>query len=289
MDPLEMIFWDVQHGNATYIKTPSKKHIALDLGTGSYGSGNDFSPLLLLKNKWNIQRLDEVIITHPHTDHIADILNLKEKEREPRVLWRPKHLTEDEIWDANRSEDEEIIDKYIDINNRYSHPVKPEENPTNPQNNGGVRFYGFVDKSNSKTNINNHGLVVVVEYLGVKVLFPGDIEPPAWSALLERDDFVSAIRGVDILVASHHGRDSGFYNDIFNHFTPKLTIISDGRFCDTSATSRYSQKTPGWMVTSRKDESNETRKCVTTRNDGAIVVSMGELKAGNNYIYVTVA
>jgi hypothetical protein len=43
------------------------------------------------------------------------------------------------------------------------------------------------------------------------------------------------------------------------------------------------------MVTSRKDESNETRKCVTTRNDGAIVVSMGELKAGNNYIYVTVA
>lgn len=286
MNSLEMVFWDVQHGNATYIRTPSQKHIVLDLGVGSYGSGGQFSPLKLLKNEFNIQRLDGVIITHPHADHISDIQNFDALN--PRVLWRPKHLTEDDIRNANRSEDKEVIDKYIEINSSYSYPVKPEKNPMNPKNNGGVKFLGFIDKSNSKNNINNHGLVVVVEYLGIKVLLPGDIEPPAWRALLENDKFLSAIKGVDILVASHHGRDSGFYNDIFNHFTPKLTIISDGRFCDTSATSRYSQKTSGWMVTSRKSKTSKERKCVTTRNDGVIVVSIGELEGGNNYIYVTV-
>jgi len=286
MNPLELFFWDVQHGNATYIKTPSNKHIALDLGTGSYESGKEFSPLLLLKNKWNIEKLDEVIITHPHTDHITDILNFEQLE--PRVLRRPKHLTEDEIRNANKSEDKEIIDKYIEINNRYSHPVKPEGDPENPQNNGGVRFHAFVDKSNSKNNINNHGLIIIVEYLGAKILFPGDIEPPAWNALFQRTDFVSAINGVDILLASHHGRDSGFCNEIFSHFTPKLTIISDGRFCDTSATSRYNQKTEGWSVFSRNDESTEIRKCITTRNDGIIVVSVDKLEDGRTSLFVTI-
>ncbi|ODS37411.1 MAG: hypothetical protein A7316_09440 [Candidatus Altiarchaeales archaeon WOR_SM1_86-2] len=32
---LEIVFWDVQHGSATYIKTPNGKHIVQDLGTGS--------------------------------------------------------------------------------------------------------------------------------------------------------------------------------------------------------------------------------------------------------------
>lgn len=286
MNPLELVFWDVQHGNATYIKTPAGKHIMLDLGTGSYESGSEFSPLLHLKNRWDVQTLDEVIITHPHTDHITDILNFEKLE--PRVLLRPKHLTEDEIRNANRGEDEEIIDKYIEINQRYSSPIKTEEAPTAPQINGGVRFHTFVDKSNSKNNINNHGLVVIVEYLGAKVLFPGDIEPPAWRALLERDDFISAIEEVDILVASHHGRDSGFCNDVFAHFTPKLTIISDGRFCDTSATSRYVQKTSGWSVSHRNNGNRDTRKCVTTRNDGVIVVEVGKADTGNTYIGVTV-
>lgn len=47
---VEMVFWDVQHGHATYIKTPNNKHIVIDLGIGDY-SGNDstFSPLKQLK------------------------------------------------------------------------------------------------------------------------------------------------------------------------------------------------------------------------------------------------
>ena len=31
-----VIFWDVQHGHSTYIKTPNNRHIVIDLGTGDY-------------------------------------------------------------------------------------------------------------------------------------------------------------------------------------------------------------------------------------------------------------
>ena len=75
MSDLQIVVWDVQHGNATYIKTPGGKHIVQDLGIGSYGEGrSEFSPLLHLKNG-GVNRLDGVIITHPHRDHLDDIFN----------------------------------------------------------------------------------------------------------------------------------------------------------------------------------------------------------------------
>src|SRR5947209_2477608 len=104
---LTLIFWDVQHGSATYIKTPEGKHLVQDLGMGSYGSGAaDFSPLLHLRRRWNLNQLDGVIITHPHRDHLDDILNFDALH--PRVLLRPKHLTEEEIWAGNRNADRQI-------------------------------------------------------------------------------------------------------------------------------------------------------------------------------------
>ncbi len=55
---LKCVFWDVEHGNAACIRTPTDQHIAVDLGTGSYGDSNlEFSPLLHLKHKWNQNRL----------------------------------------------------------------------------------------------------------------------------------------------------------------------------------------------------------------------------------------
>ena len=56
-----ILFWDVQHGSATYIRTPNNKHLVIDLGTGSYGNNDqEFSPLKYLKNTYNISQLDYV-------------------------------------------------------------------------------------------------------------------------------------------------------------------------------------------------------------------------------------
>ncbi|KKM25835.1 hypothetical protein LCGC14_1590960 [marine sediment metagenome] len=282
MSNLRIICWDVEHGNAAYIKTPADKHIALDIGSSA-----SFSPLKSLRDDFNLEFLNEVIITHPHSDHMSDIFEFDLMF--PKVLNRSKHLTEEDIRNANRAEESNIVNKYLEIHGRYNQPIKKEDNPELPENNGGVYVRTFVDKSSSTSNINNHCTVVVIEYLNVKTLFPGDIEAPAWEALLQQENFVEAIAGVDILVASHHGRESGYYTDLFDHFTPKLTIISDGRFNDTSATSRYTDKSSGWKVNHR-DESNEseTRYCISTRNDGHIDIEVGESQNNSTYLTVTI-
>lgn len=281
----KLIFWDVQHGSAAYIRTP-KKNIVVDLGSGSYGTQKaEFSPLLHLKYKWNVDRLDGVIITHPHRDHLDDIVNFGTLS--PRVLARPKHLTDDEVLSGNRDADRDTIDKYLEINHRYNEPVSQEDNPFLAQNNGGLNIQKFTPTSCETSNLNNHSIVTVAEFASSKVVIPGDNEPSSWDELLQNTDFVSAIAGTDILVAPHHGRDSGFSDELFNYISPRLTIISDGRFCDTSATDRYAKKTQGWKVHKRGGRTEE-RKCVTTRNDGVIAVELGRSLNNTPYIKVTI-
>ena len=54
---LEIITWDVQHGDAILIKTPNDKIVVLDLGIGSFQSENErFSPLNHLLIKYGISK-----------------------------------------------------------------------------------------------------------------------------------------------------------------------------------------------------------------------------------------
>jgi beta-lactamase superfamily II metal-dependent hydrolase len=283
---LQIVIWDVQHGSAAYIKTPNNKHIVQDLGIGAYKANlPSFSPLLHLKNKLGVDKLDEVIISHPHRDHLDDIVNFDDLN--PTVLLRPKHLSEKEILDANRMEDRAIIEKYLEINERYNSPVAESEQPLLPENNGGVVFQWFIPKNCDRSNINNHSVVNIITYATSKIIIPGDNEPDSWEELLGSINFKNAIKNTDILVASHHGRKSGFCAEIFEYFTPKLVIISDGRFCDSSATSRYSDVASGWTVHS-KQSGDINRKCVTTRSDGDITIKIGKNENNRPYLSVSI-
>ena len=109
---MKLVIWDVQHGSAAYLKTPSDKHIVVDLGAGNYSESDEaFSPLLYLMDNYGIKQLDQVIITHPHTDHIDDIMNFDALS--PRVLSRPNHLTEETVRNANPGKDKQKLDKYF--------------------------------------------------------------------------------------------------------------------------------------------------------------------------------
>lgn len=262
---LRCIVWDVQHGSATTIITPDNKYIAVDLGASTSEGG--FSPLLHLRDSFGVQQLHTVIVTHPHRDHLDDVENFDALS--PRVLCRPSHLSDKEVISANRAEDNEKIDKYLEIHKRYNGSVDAGMDFQDPTAVGNVIIRTFIPTTATRTNINNHSVVVVASYAGSKILLPGDNEPVSWRELLGRKDFLDAISGTDILVAPHHGRDSGFCSDLFQHITPKLVLISDGRFCDTSATSRYSNQATGWPV-HKRGGGREDRKCVTTRKDGTI-------------------
>ncbi len=281
----EFTFWDVQHGSASYIRTPNNKHIVIDLGDGVTGTEESkFSPLSSLWYEHNIRTVDYLIVTHPHRDHIDDIANLNSFQL--TTFERPRWLTEEEVRAGNRPQDADKLARYFDFNRRYDAQVPQSDLLQIPQNWGNVRFKTFSTPSASRANLNNHSLVTLVEYEGLKALIPGDNESESWRLLLEQDDFRHSLSSVDILVASHHGRQNGYCADLFVNglLNPRLTIISDSRFGDTSATGLYGAKTRGWLV-HYPDGTSEERKCVTTRCDGRIHVKFGR-NASNNFIEV---
>ena len=102
---LDFIFWDVQHGVSVFISTPDGTTIVHDLGTGSHAeSDSEFSPIRYLVDSKKLTALDWLIVTHPHKDHIDDILSLADLR--PRVMGRPDALFEfeDELLENSRRE-----------------------------------------------------------------------------------------------------------------------------------------------------------------------------------------
>lgn len=283
-----VVFWDVQHGHSTYIKTPNNRHIVVDLGTGDYSGKNiEFSPLRHLKYSYGVNQLDYVIVTHPHLDHIDDILNFDLMD--PKIFRRPKHLTNDEVMDGVQEKDKEKFEKYCEINDRYNIPIDPAsiDNTSKPENWGGLKIQSFTPSSCNHNNFNNHSIVFVIEFASTKIVIPGDNEKCSYDELLERPGFITAIKNADILLAPHHGRESGYNVDFVNQVNPKLTVVSDGRFCETSANARYSAKSSGWTV-HKKSGRSETRKCLTTNYDGEILVRFGYNSENRPYLSVTI-
>lgn len=274
---LEIVVWDVQHGNAIYMKTPNGTNIMFDIGLGSYGDDWEFSPLSYLKYKWRVDRLHYLVISHPHADHISDISNMFDLNLKPEVLCRPKGIDLDLINKSNQSEYSEIIEQYLELDRTYTDPVPEWQAPSNSDNNGGVSIRNFMQTEKGTHNLNNYSIVSVVEYANEKILIPGDIESAGWEVLMGRRDFLSAIAGTTIFVASHHGREAGFCREVFKckYCAPDVVIVSDGKYSDTSITNKYGYYTQGVWV-NRRNGNPTTGRVLTTRNDGPIYIKIDD-------------
>ena len=257
-----MTVWDVQLGLAIHVKAPNGKYIVIDLGTGTYNT----SPLR--KRMWD--NIAYMVITHPHLDHISDILNFDINA--PKILCRPPLLTNKEVMEGVRQCDRAKFEKYCQINDRYNSPVKyDDENYTgNPNNYGGLEIQTFSTSLCDHSNFNNFSMITVFQFSGIKVVVCGDNEKDSFDKLMKESDFKNAVRSADVLVAPHHGRDSAYHSEFVSLVNPRITIISDTTKSDASAVDKYTQRSRGWTVR------GEERKCLTTRNDGNITVEFGE-------------
>jgi len=260
-----MKIWDVELGLSIHIKTPNDKYIIIDLGRK-----DGQSPLQYLRGK----EVGYMVITHPHRDHIDDIMNISIAK--PKVLWRVKDYSRDELLSTARNyADRDVINRYCDFVDSYNCPVSTDERPSSGTPFDGLTAEVFHTNKCGKSNINNFSAITVIKLSSIKIVICGDNESASFNKLMENDSFKNCVQNADILIAAHHGRESGFHNEFVNLVSPRLTIVSDSINPDTTAVSRYSAKSKGWKVFDKWGYS-ETRKCLTTRSDGNIEIVFGE-------------
>lgn len=263
---LKVLFWNVQHGSAALVLTPNQRSIIVDLGTGTDSNGGSFSPIRILRANGFLDAIDLLILSHPHEDHLCDIYQLAgipvRKVIAPSI---PADLLQSDAPDKN------VVGEYSALVSSHSYQMPFGLRASRKADYGGVSIRHFFPEIRS-TNLNDFSVVTVLEYEDAKLLMTGDNEEPSWASLLRDTEFKKAIKGTNIFVAPHHGRSSGFYAPLFDVIHPKLTIISDGPCQDTSVTDQYSSVSSGMKV--HTGSVSTTRKCVTTRCDGNILVKI---------------
>ncbi|MBR4644612.1 MAG: MBL fold metallo-hydrolase [Bacteroidaceae bacterium] len=260
-----MKVWDVELGLAIHIAAPNGKYIVIDLGSKA-----NVSPLrsLLLKT------VGYMVITHPHHDHFSDIQNIKWGY--PKVLWRVKDYSREELVESARAGEKDDFIAYCDFCESFDGEVEPQNNPKTTTPFDGLTAEVFQTNACNKNNKNNFSAIVVLTLGKAKIVVCGDNEEDSFKILMNRDSFKKAVSNAYVLVAPHHGRDSGYYEEFVDLVKPYLTIISDTSEGETSVTEKYDNKTKGWDVYNCSTGKRENRKCLTTRNDGNIKVVFGE-------------
>ena len=87
---MKIIFYDVEHGSCCHIITPNGKHILIDVGSKSDSSIVDY-----INRKYYFGYggyIDELIITHPHEDHIYDLPKLYRTLHPECYIVQKRHL-----------------------------------------------------------------------------------------------------------------------------------------------------------------------------------------------------
>lgn len=260
-----MRVWNVELGLAVHVEAPNGRYIVIDLG-----SSQSVSPLRHLSG----EDVGYLVITHPHLDHFSDILNFEIAK--PNVLWRVHAYTDAEIMEGAQERDKLKFKKYCDVCTRYNGTLSPSESPATGEPFEGLTATVYSSSSCDKNNKNNFSGIVVLKLGNAKIVVCGDNEKESFQHLMLDMDFKEAVSGSYVLVAPHHGRESGYYKDFVSCVKPLITIISDTSKGTTSVTEKYGDDTIGFKVHNCVTSKDESRYCLTTRNDGNIDVTFGE-------------
>lgn len=272
-----MKIWNVELGLAVHVKAPNGRYIVIDLG-----STKNVSPLQTLRGK----DVGYMVITHPHLDHFSDIDNIAYAR--PDVLWRSHSYSRDELLTDIRESDRNKITKYCDFVESYNGELSIEKDPSTGTPFGGLTADIFCTNTCDKKNKNNFSAIVVLKLGNAKIVVCGDNEKDSFERLMLRQDFKDAVKNAWILVAAHHGRESGYYEAFVELVNPYLTVISDTSNVETSVSSKYSAKSKKYSVYNSNTRLYEERHCLTTRKDGDIEIEFGETDDNNysGYLYV---
>ncbi len=273
---------DVEHGCCVMIQHVTNFGLGQDVGGRlamiDSGSSATFKPSKVIKDLGR-DKLDYLFITNADQDHMSDLKGLEHAGIDVQTFIRNPSYTAEELRQIKLVSGPLTSDAqwYVNACGVFTGgaPAVPFD-----QGMGGITYKGFWNRYGNGIgqfrDTNNLSLAVFIRYGSFKMLFPGDLERPGWLNLLQNADFRAELANTDVLMASHHGRDSGYCEEIFKYFTPQVVVISD------KPIAHETQKTvPDYrkVITANGVKVRTTMKnrhVLTTRRDGYIIFEVDD-------------
>lgn len=259
---MQVQIFNVAHGFCAFVVADTGNTMLIDCGhndeTGFYPAN-----YLMARGCSGIERL---FILNYDEDHLSGLPRLRQlSTRIPiTILHRNPSLTLDQLRALKLASGPigSGMQALLQMIPTYTSGV------TNPPDLGPLSFSVYYNSYPEFTDTNNLSLVLFLRFPGLSLVFPGDVERSGWLKLLLNPGFREALGGVNIFIASHHGRESGYAPEVFQFCSPDLIVISDEAKKYETQEHSYSQHAKGitWDTTG-------TRKVLTTRRDGLLTIT----------------
>jgi competence protein ComEC len=209
-------FLDVGQGDAIVIELPHGHAMLVD-GGGSFDPSFDPGELVIepfLRTR-HIERLDLVVMTHPHPDHMNGLA---------RVLER---FPVAELWDPGETSDLPAYSRLLAL----SRARGVGRGPPGHRDLGGatIDVLGPLGGASLARSTNDNSLVLAIRYAGRTLLLPGDIERPSERELLA----AGAPLRAEVLKAPHHGSRTSSSPEFLRAVAPRFAVFcagADNRF-----------------------------------------------------------
>jgi hypothetical protein len=234
------------------------------------GSSEDFNPVNFIRKYLPINNsyptLKSLILTNYDEDHFSGVIDLKRKVTIETICF-PKNLTSQEIRET-KTQETDSLNTMLELKDKYTWDV-PEWLPPY------AKYTYSLNKSNLENwNTNNLSMLIFIEYSGFVMCVPGDLEQKGWEQILKKTEVSNMLQKTRLFIASHHGRNNGYCPDVFDlcKCKPECVIISDEFLqydTQNSMSAKYSKHVENGI-----SFNSVTRKVLTTRNDGHILVKV---------------
>ena len=217
---LEIAFLDVGQGDSAFIRTPSGANILIDGSSGGVEDKFDIGRSVIAPYLWNkgVFKIDAVIVTHFHEDHLGGILYLINNFKIGCVI------------DSGAGASESFIYyRYMRAlsDRKIKHLIARRGDSIGTL--GGVDLYILnPEEGSGLLDSNDNSIVIKLNYKTFSAIFCGDIKEAAIDKLMPYKEFLKS----DVVKVPHHGGKLGAAGNIksfFDEVGAKVAVISVGR------------------------------------------------------------
>ncbi len=203
-DSLKVNYIDVGQGDSIFIQLPNKENMLIDAGE-AYESENVINYL----NNLGIKKIDYVVGTHPHTDHIGGLERVI-NTFDIGSIYMPKAVSTSKTY----------FDLLTTISNKGL-KVKTAKNGVVILSEDNLKLEFIAPNSDNYSDLNNYSAVLKLTYLDNTFLFMGDAETLS-------EDEITADVNADVIKVGHHGSDSSSGIEFVKKVSPEYAIIMVG-------------------------------------------------------------
>jgi competence protein ComEC len=205
-----MHFIDVGQGDCTFIAANGKTML-VDCGENS--EADNVESYL---RKLNVSKLDYIIATHPHSDHMGGMHSIIDAFDVGEVII--PHIPDEQIPTSRFYE--------LFLDSCAASKVKVSEAEVGTELQLGDAHIEFIAPDGSHyDDLNNYSLSFILTHGKNTFLLTGDAEKESESAMLESD----SLRKIDLYKAGHHGSAYSSTKELLEVIRPDTVIISCGK------------------------------------------------------------